>query len=112
MAKFQPGACVTVDYRAGHTGIVLAVNDPRAWEGSIAFGGGLPTVAQVDAHLANPRISPFVKDIPVLWSFGKVYWTEASKLRRFERVCRQGLCSGVVPNGKHDSDCLADNGDD
>lgn len=105
---FVPGDRVTVDYRAGHSGVVLARNDPRAWEGSIAFPER-PTVAQVDAHIANPHIAPFIgKDVPVAWSFGKVYWTEVGKLRRFEPCCRQGLCSGVVPDGKHDAECVSD----
>lgn len=67
-----------------HSGVVLAENDPIAWQGTIAFGDRLPGQEEVDAHVAWYR-SEFAKrqpsetpSIPVLWSFPdgkKVIWS-------------------------------------
>lgn len=89
--KVEPGARVRAAYGrldrgtgVEHTGEVLATDDPRAWEGTIAFSEGLPTVDQVRAHLAKSHIGKFLESdrIPVLWSFGKVYWEKTADLMR------------------------------
>ena len=94
----KKGATVSVLYRcqepdtwsggAGQgkcwTGKVLDVADPRAWEGTIAFPGRLPTRAQVNAHISNLQkkhgLSVGKNDVPVLWEFGKVYWTSRDSI--------------------------------
>lgn len=70
-----PGDRVTCRYRVGFEGTLLAVDDPRAWEGTGAFGPGLPDVDAVRAHVARHE-SLLESDgaKPVLWDFGKVYW--------------------------------------
>jgi hypothetical protein len=65
-----------------HTGEVLAVDDPRAWTDTLAFPGRTPTADEVKAHVEQLHIRPLVYDgrVPVLWSFGKVYWETADNL--------------------------------
>jgi len=67
-----------------HSGIVLARNDPRAWEGTFAVH---PTQAEVDAHLIaiDARGGTKGETVPVAWSFasGRVYWEPIARLRPF-----------------------------
>src|SRR5262249_19529421 len=65
-------------------GILLAVDDPRAWEGSIAFAPGLPTRDEVRAHVArHPWLTEPGHDVPILWEFGKTYWQSAANVRPY-----------------------------
>lgn len=71
------GALVRCEYREGHVGELLAVDDPRAWAGTIAFPfPGLPDAELVRAHVVRHGI-PNDDKLPVLWhSFPepRVYW--------------------------------------
>lgn len=48
-------------------GTVLAINDRRAWQGTMAFPDRLPSQDEVEAHIAPHT---FKDRIPVLWDFG------------------------------------------
>jgi hypothetical protein len=74
--RIAPGARVTCRYRAGHQGIVIADDDPRAWAGSIAFPSPTPSQAEVTAHVAHCKQNGWGSwhEHPVLWDFGKIYW--------------------------------------
>lgn len=78
-------------YQAAHpdcwgkpwSGVVLAIDDPRAWENTITFPGRRPTRAEVAAHL--DRVGP-VRGVPVLWAFSdgpQVHWERAESLRPY-----------------------------
>lgn len=72
------GARVTCRYRGCHRGTLLASTDPRAWQGSIAFGDGIPDPEAVKDHVLKHldtlgKLWPYHNQ-PVLWDFGKVYW--------------------------------------
>jgi len=70
--SFQPGDRVKCTYRGDHVGKVLAVDDPRAWAGTIAFPQDKPSPRAIKEHvLKHPRIA--VKSIPILYKFG-VQW--------------------------------------
>lgn len=79
---FEPGTRVKCAYRKNdgtgyeHVGTVLAVNDPRVWTGSIAFGDRTPTQEEVDGHVAWCHSQNLLADAkqPVKWDFGKIYW--------------------------------------
>jgi hypothetical protein len=63
-------------------GTVLAIDDPKAWAGSIAFPTRRPRQADVTAHVRQCQEQGLLGDkIPVLWDFGKVYWERPSVLR-------------------------------
>lgn len=91
MNTVEPGTKITAPYRNNpepswmahrHTGVVLAMNDPRAWSGSLAFCTREPTQEAVDAHIAKVQsLGMGLGDkVPVLWSFGKVYWERVESL--------------------------------
>lgn len=95
-AGINPGDRVgagRIPYRHAHpscwgqpwAGTVLAIDDPRAWEGSIAFPDRKPKQADVTAHVAWCHKQGLLLDkVPVLWDFGKVYWEKAASLRSVE----------------------------
>lgn len=75
-------------------GVVLAINNPLAWEGTNAFGDGVPSQAEVDAHIERifemyaaltllKGKSPFAEKVPVLWEFGKVLWDSVESVRSY-----------------------------
>lgn len=74
--ELAPGTRVRCAYRDAHVGTLLAIDDPRAWVGSIAFPGGEPTPELVRAHVARCRARGDLDGsrLPVAWDFGKVYW--------------------------------------
>lgn len=64
---------------APHRGVVLAVNDPLAWANTLAFAG-VPSQADVDAHVAAIQKDGALDIVPVLWDFSgtgggsRVFW--------------------------------------
>lgn len=68
-------------------GTLLAVDDPRAWEGSIALGPGKPSKKETTAHVMRCQPQGLTQNtVPVLWYFDtgpKVYWEEPSRLRPY-----------------------------
>ncbi len=74
------------------SGVVLAVDDPRAWKGTIAFGHveGLPAQEAVTKHVAWCESEGLMgESVPVAWEFGKVYWEPVAGLRAFEEDMRR-----------------------
>jgi len=63
-----------------HFGIVLAPTDPRAWADTLAFSDRTPTPEEVAAYIQKPHIAGFLSAVPVLWSFGKVYWEDPTSI--------------------------------
>jgi hypothetical protein len=65
-------------------GVVLAVDDPRAWTDTLAFPGRTPTQEEVSAHVAR---FTFTGRTPVLWDFGphglKAHWERTESLRPY-----------------------------
>ena len=72
----NPGQRVKCAYPDSHVGTLLALDDVRAWEGSIAFECRKLTQAEVSAHVAWCKSHDLFCDgaQPVLWDFGRVYW--------------------------------------
>lgn len=81
-----PGTYVSCHYRrlaspykrgdgSIHIGVALALDDPRAWAGSIAFPTPTPDAAAVKAHVASCKLRGLLSDgkQPVLYDFG-VRW--------------------------------------
>lgn len=71
------------------SGMVLAVNDPRAWTNTLRFLGTPPQEA-VDAHVARCQSQGLLQnDVPVLWDFGphgtKVWWEPITSLRPYDQ---------------------------
>lgn len=78
-----PGMKVTCDYREGHVGTVLAIDDPKAWAGTHMSPGGKPTRSQVEIHLAkHPTVGRTT--VPVSYRFG-VMWDSIRSLHRVVR---------------------------
>ncbi len=80
-----PGVRVGCTYREKHTGEVLALNDPEAWTGTIAFFGPpdyIPSLSLVTAHVCRclRTIPGFANEVPVKWDFGRVYWERIEAL--------------------------------
>jgi hypothetical protein len=92
----NPGTEVSTEYRwpydAAHPdcwqepwkGILLAPNDPRAWQNTVRFPGRLPEQAEVDQHLADlhQRDTPLTA-VPVLYDFdgeASVQWETPDKV--------------------------------
>lgn len=83
-----PETVVGCTYREGpwnHTGVVLALDDVRAWTGTLAFfgpDGYVPPAEQVTAHVEEclRTVPGFARKVPVLWSFGRVYWERLEAL--------------------------------
>jgi hypothetical protein len=110
---FLPGDRVKCTYRGNHLGTVLAIDDPRAWQESIAFEG-TPSQEQVTAHvewcLSQGLLGP--SRTPVLWDFGKVYWDTTVKLanltfRTWDTGCEHAACYRDISFGyvTHSADC-------
>ncbi len=73
-----PGTRVRCAYRMGgeydHVGVVLALDDVRAWRGSIAFDTDAPCTRAVAAHVAWCLSQGLLREsVPVLYAFG-VRW--------------------------------------
>lgn len=68
-------------------GVVLAIDDPLAWRGSIAFGDD-PLPEQVAEHVRFCQARGLLQNtVPVLWDFGtesRVYWERADRLLPYE----------------------------
>lgn len=53
-----------------HKGIVLALDDPRAWSETLAFPRMNPTQEECTAHVQNALERGLIKDsVPVLWNW-------------------------------------------
>lgn len=53
-----------------HKGIVLALDDPRAWRGSLAFPRNPPTQEECTAHVQKCLDRGLLQnDVPVLWTW-------------------------------------------
>ena len=69
-------------------GVVLALDDPRAWAETVAFPWPQPDPAAVTAHVTKCRARGWLSDgrVPVLWSFGdeeRVHWESTDSLRPY-----------------------------
>lgn len=68
-------------------GIVLAINDPKAWQGTLAFGLSLPSQEAVDRHVAVCLARGLGRlTTPVLWNFGdrhEAFWETITSLRPY-----------------------------
>lgn len=88
-ASRWPYACSHPDgWQAPWSGEVLALDDPRAWKGSIAFHGtDLPDAGAVSAHVASLRLRGLLSNtVPVLWDFGtyaRVWWETPANVRPY-----------------------------
>lgn len=87
-----PGTTVFAPYRdpsnlqpwihGRHKGTILAVDDPKAWAGSLAFPKERPNRAKVHAHVVRCLEQGLLQGkVPVRWSFGKIYWETLESLR-------------------------------
>jgi hypothetical protein len=69
------------------SGVLLALDDPRAWEGTIAFPGPDPDPSAVREHVARCLAAGYLTNrAPVLWDFGdrqRVWWETRSSLRTY-----------------------------
>jgi len=63
-----------------HLGTVLEPTDPRAWANTLAFPDRTPSREEVVAHVSQPHIKAFMSSVPVLWTFGKVYWESPTSI--------------------------------
>lgn len=66
-------------------GVVLALDDVRAWAGSIAFPDENPEQLAVSAHVRWCLGQGLLRGkVPVAWEFGKVHWERPQALRTVE----------------------------
>jgi hypothetical protein len=102
---FAPGARVTCSYRRNdatgvvHAGTVLAIDDPRAWAGTLAFfGPEFPDARKVRAHVERciAEFQDFCDKVPVFWSFGTIYWEPARALVPFGSSAQEFSCGKAV----------------
>lgn len=57
-----------------HKGIVLALDDPRAWRNSLAFPRQTPTQEECTAHVQSCLDRGLLtKNVPVLWTWNDVH---------------------------------------
>ena len=79
-----PGARVTCAYRRSqegvpHVGTALAMDDPEAWRGTVAFGHSTPSRRLVTLHVAWCKERGLLKTTqPVLWPWGVMWDSELS----------------------------------
>lgn len=72
-------------WTAPWAGTLLAIDDPSAWAGSLAFPMAQPEQLDVSAHVRNCLLRGLLQDkVPVRWDFGKVLWERADSLRSVE----------------------------
>lgn len=64
------------------TGVVLPLDAPEAWAGSVAFPEAKPAPLSVSEHVARCLRAGLLRDkVPVRWDFGKVLWENPGALR-------------------------------
>ncbi len=85
LTAIQPGQMVTCQYRGTHRGILLRLDDPRAWAKSLKFPftdeKNLPAQEEVTAHVASCVAQGLLTGkVPVAWYFGMVLWDSADRL--------------------------------
>lgn len=82
-----------IPYHASHPdcwqrpwkGVVLALDDVRAWAGSLAFPDENPEQLAVSAHVRWCLDQGLLRGkVPVAWEFGKVHWERPQGLRTVE----------------------------
>lgn len=62
-------------YGRAWKGWILALDDPRAWAGSIRFGNRVPSKQECASHVQwCQKQGLLVDEVPVRWEFGKVLW--------------------------------------
>lgn len=84
-SKIDTGQMVTSRYRGAQRGIMLALDDPRAWASSRFFPGAsennLPAQEEVTAHVVKCLVrGEMRKEMPVAWFFGMVLWDSVANL--------------------------------
>ena len=74
-------------------GVLLAVDDPRAWKGTIAFpclNGEPLDIEMVRVHIAKcAERGDIITDVPVLWNFksySRVFWEKVDSLHPYADV--------------------------
>lgn len=67
--RWPRSTCHTSSWGRPHQGQVLDVRDPRAWSGTLAFGG-TPTQGEVDLYVDRMECDGGIVRTPVLWRFG------------------------------------------
>lgn len=88
---FPPGMRIFAPYRdpselqpwvhGRHQGTVLAIDDPKAWSGSLAFPGQRPNKVKVSAYVQGCLAQGLLQGkVPVRWSFGKIHWETLDSL--------------------------------
>lgn len=61
----KPGQLVSCGYRSGHIGVVLRIDHPRAWAGTIAFPDRDPDQKAVTAHVERHWETLTTSGVPV-----------------------------------------------
>jgi hypothetical protein len=65
-------------------GTVLAVDNPAAWRGTVAFPSASPDLAAVRKHVEWCLSQGLLANsVPVIWEFGRVYFEPAESLRPY-----------------------------
>lgn len=68
-----------------HLGTLLAQDDPIVWKDSMQFGSGVPGQLEVSEHVRRCHEQGWLRDeVPVLWDFGKVYWSDVGAIHSAE----------------------------
>lgn len=76
----SPGTTVTCRYRGEHRGTLLALDDPRAWHGTLAFGYTLPSPRLVSRHVAWCQEQGLLRTHrPVKWPWGIMWDSDLSQ---------------------------------
>ena len=63
------------------TGVVLSLDDPEAWAGSLAFPEAEPEPFAVSEHVHRCLRLGILRGVPVRWEFGRVCWEDPARLR-------------------------------
>ncbi|HEY0174454.1 MAG TPA: hypothetical protein VGB98_25785 [Pyrinomonadaceae bacterium] len=89
ITPIHPGRKVTSRVRGTHVGLLLRIDDPRAWAGSLRFPDtdekNLPAQEEVTAHVAKCiGEGLMLGKVPVAWYFGVVLWDSADRLDEFK----------------------------
>lgn len=101
-------------------GILLAVDDPRAWAGTLAFPSATPDPVAVKAHVAWCRSQGLLRGdrVSVLWDFGshgfQNHWERTEAVRPYaedlaaweaEHTAARGSVAGARRRGAGGPSC-------